>query len=199
MNLLTRIWNNRNKIISFLELIVTVGSTLATAYFAWTNYNFSKETLDLNKHTVEVADKENLQEQASKIAAWNGGINDKSKLTVTLSNNSDMPIYNVILATIDSKLDYGFKSIEQIIRDSSTTNTQYFKMLRVVSPGKHQYVFYGQDSDMGGGAPMIAILFTDTRNHGWLRSIDGKLIQRDNYLSDLEKFGLTKPYLYDDY
>lgn len=139
-------------------------------------------------------------EQAKKIAVWSDGksipgeIEGTLEESVTVNNNSELPIYEVLIFIISSK------SLEEIEKTnfyfgngSIGANAGYYKYFRLIPPGLQEINVNSGGSAMGGERSVPVIFFKDTSGNGWYRNHNGKLINKDNYLEYLREIGLPNP------
>ncbi|MFS7000423.1 hypothetical protein AB6819_06020 [Carnobacterium maltaromaticum] len=139
-------------------------------------------------------------EQAKKIAVWSDGTSKPGEIkgtleeSVTVNNNSELPIFEVLIFIISSK------SLEEIETTNFYfgmgtigANPGYYKYFRVIPPGLKEIKVNSGGSAMGGDRPVPVIFFKDTSGNGWYRNHNGKLISKDNYLEYLRTIGLPNP------
>lgn len=163
--------------------VITVLATIVALVSTYANYQFSKQTLELNKHNTTVSDRERIQAQASLVAAWCGEFNN-GKVPVTLVNNSKLPIYNVILVDVNSKYGYDYDNVIAAYRETKNSYYEYVKFFDVIPPGTYKFTLNGKGHFLSGGTDAVDVLFIDSNNQGWYRNIHGNLTNKNDYLAD---------------
>ena len=139
-------------------------------------------------------------EQAKKIAVWSDGTSKPGEIkgtleeSVTVNNNSELPIFEVLIFIISSKSSEEIETTNFIFGNGSIgANAGYYKYFRLIPPGLQEIKVNSGGSAMGGERSVPVIFFKDTSGNGWYRNHNGKLISKDNYLEYLREVGLPNP------
>lgn len=171
--------------INFSDLMTTIiGAFIGGLFSIW-----------VVKLQLKSREKEKEAEQASKIAAWLRGTsnsNDQPKscfirYDLIINNNSNLPIYNVLVLALSNKKYPYFQDIKSW--DYNLIN--YYSFL---VPGEKIDSINTYGSGLGE-YPMVSILFTDTNMRHWYRNQMGKLTQLNSQEYDelVKKLGYRPP------
>lgn len=120
-------------------------------------------------------EKDKMSEQASKVATWLTGITMSANIDIPLdyvlydvviNNNSNLPIYNVLVLSLGNRSQLNYKDIEY---------QSFVNYYPILVPGETKDTIGTNGSALGIERPATAILFTDSQEQYWYRNQVGKL------------------------
>ncbi|NVO88914.1 hypothetical protein HWN39_10530 [Lactobacillus rhamnosus] len=134
-------------------------------------------TLAYNIYTNK---KHNLYLQASKVSCWLNDY-DFSKFSVTLSNTSSEPVYNVFVYGTSNA-----RSNAEFLDTKGDIDPDDYEFVEVLPPGKQVVFLTNHGSAAGGEHSAAGIYFRDSKNVEWNRKPSGYL-KRTHYLKTLSR------------
>lgn len=153
--------------INFSDLMTTIiGAFIGGLFSIW-----------VVRLQLKSREKEKKADQASQIAAWLTDISNSDyqsenyfiRYNLIINNNSNLPIYNVLVLALSNKKYLHFQDIEYW--DYNLIN--YYSFL---VPGEKIDSINTYGSGFGE-YPAVSILFTDSNTRHWYRNQMGKLTQ----------------------
>lgn len=190
-----------DQIIGILTALVTLLSLIFNLYFSYKNRIESDENFKIMKKQFEQQDEDRLKEQSNKVGTWIDGISKHEEnmseyylySDTKVSNQSNLPIYNVFVFSMSNNGSGNFEEISQTFYSNGNYLRHYYVWTQIIPTGISTIQLPTQGSAMGGQHPAASILFTDQNGHGWYRNTMGQLSQHDNYILQLLEWGLPNP------
>lgn len=120
--------------------------------------------------------------QSKDISAWIGPSDEDFMTTMTVSNRSDSPVYEVVVSLVAVQ--------GAAFCDGLETPIEYRGFLSTLPPGKQNVGRVHLDGGMGLHFG-VEVAFTDSRGVNWVRKCDGSLNRI--YNKAVEYYGLSRP------
>ncbi|WP_057491102.1 hypothetical protein [Streptococcus orisasini] len=153
--------------INFSDLITTIIGALIGGLFSYL----------IVRVQLKYRERDKEDEQASNVATWLTDISDRQssndnyiKYDLVINNNSNLPIYNVLIISLSNKVNLHFQDIK--FWDYELIN--YYPIL---TPGIKKDLINTKGSGIGVERPAVSILFTDVYGKYRYRNQLGQLTQ----------------------
>lgn len=187
--------------ITLFNAVIATLSLILNLIFSCINKKISDANLKIQESQNKQQKERLLTNQANKVATWivgdepltDGQVHSFMPFTTYISNESNLPIFNLFVIAMPNNGMGTFKEISTVFSSEGSTQTQNYVWRQLAVPGKTAIILPTDGSSMGGVKPVATILFTDASGKGWYRNINGVLSEHDNYFHELRKWGLSDP------
>lgn len=170
--------------INFSDLIITIVGSLVGGLFSYL----------IVRVQFKYKERDKEDEQAANVAAWLTDMSDEQpnncyiKYDLVINNNSNLPIYNVLVLSLSNRMSLGFQDIKYW--DHELIN--YYPYL--ISGIKKDSI-NTSGSATGVERPAVSILFTDVHGKYRYRNQLGQLAQlsKEEYDALVVRLGYRPP------